>query len=323
MNELQVIDAPAAIDALVTEIERAVVGKRDETNLELDAALTGGHVLLDDVPGVAKTLLARSFAEVSGLSFSRIQFTPDLMPGDIMGSSLWDRSTNEMIFQPGPINANVVLADEINRAPAKTQAALLEAMAEGQVTVDGVTRMLPTPFVVIATQNPVEYEGTYELPEAQLDRFMIRLSIGYPSASDEAELVNRRIGRTSVQPELAAISNPTQIGALSDSINGIRVHPAVVDYVVRLVSATREFPGVELGASPRGSLATVAMARAGAMREGRAAVLPDDVKRVAMATLSHRLVLSPELWVQGVKAAEIIAEILNETSAPAPDDLID
>jgi len=323
MNEQQVVDAPSAIDSLVTEIERAIVGKRDVINLVLDAVLAGGHVLLDDVPGVAKTLLARSFATVSGLSFSRIQFTPDLMPGDIMGSSIWNRSTNEMVFQPGPINANVVLADEINRAPAKTQAALLEAMAEGQVTVDGVTRLLPTPFVVIATQNPVEYEGTYELPEAQLDRFMIRTSIGYPSATDEAELVNRRIGRSSVQPELDVTSSPEEIAALGSKINEIRVHPAVVDYVVRMVGATREFPGVELGASPRGSLAMVAMARAAAMRQGRSAVLPDDVKRIATATLSHRLVLSPELWVQGAKAAEIVAEIVNDTVAPAPDDLLD
>jgi len=323
MSDVQTVDAPAAISRMVDEIERAVVGKRDVIHSVVDAVIAGGHVLLDDVPGVAKTLLARSFATVSGLSFSRIQFTPDLMPGDIMGSSIWDRVANEMVFQSGPINANVVLADEINRAPAKTQSALLEAMAEGQVTVEGVTRQLPDPFVVIATQNPVEYEGTYELPEAQLDRFMIRTSIGYPSPGDEAELVLRRIGRGQPQPDLSVVADSGQIMALVKAVNDVRVHPAVIDYIVRIVGATRGYTGVELGASPRGSLAIVAMARAGAAREGRSAVLPDDVKRVAVDALSHRLVLSPELWVQGAKASEIIDSIVGDAATPSPQDLLD
>jgi len=323
MSDVQTVDAPAAIARMVDEIERAVVGKREVIHSVLDAVMAGGHVLLDDVPGVAKTLLARSFATVSGLSFSRIQFTPDLMPGDIMGSSIWDRAANEMVFQPGPIYANVVLADEINRAPAKTQAALLEAMAEGQVTVDGVTRMLPEPFVVIATQNPVEYEGTYELPEAQLDRFMIKTSIGYPAAEDEAELISRRIGRSEAQPQLVAVADALQIRELVGVVNNVRVHPAVIDYVVRIVSETRGYSGVELGASPRGSLAIVAMARAGAAREGRSAVLPDDVKRVAADALSHRLVLNPELWVQGAQASQIVDSIVGEVATPVPQDLLD
>lgn len=316
------IDAVGAISAMVEEIELAVVGKRATVNLVIQAVIAGGHVLLDDVPGVAKTLLARSFADVSGLSFSRIQFTPDLMPGDIMGSSIWDRTTNEMVHQPGPVNANVVLADEINRAPAKTQAALLEAMAERQVTIDGVTRQLPDPFVVIATQNPIEYEGTYELPEAQLDRFMIRASLGYPSASDEADLIRRRIGRAMDQPVLSRRSDVETIRSLVRSVNEVRVHRAVVDYVVRILAATRDYPGVALGASPRGGLAMVAMARAATLADGRAAVLPDDVKNVAGVTLPHRLVLSPELWVQGADPVLIVADILNEVAAPSPNDLL-
>ncbi|MEZ5280006.1 MAG: AAA family ATPase [Acidimicrobiales bacterium] len=310
---------------LIAEIERAIVGKTGVVELVLDAIAAGGHVLLDDVPGVAKTLLARSLAQATGLEFSRIQFTPDLMPSDVTGSSVWNPAERTVEFQPGPVFAQIVLADEINRAPAKTQAALLEAMAEGQVTVDGLTHRLPTPFIVIATQNPVEHEGTYPLPEAQLDRFMISASLGYPDADSEREIVRRRIDRGTAELVLNPIAGDgaALVAQLRQGAAAVRVHDAVVDYAVRLVDGTRNLAGLDLGASPRGSLALVAMAQSRAARLGRGYALPDDVKAVAVAVLAHRLVLGAEQWVEGVAASSNVERLLSSVEAPAPEDFVE
>ncbi|MGH7641515.1 MAG: AAA family ATPase [Candidatus Dormibacteria bacterium] len=301
---------------LLEEVEKAVVGKRETLELVLLAILADGHVLIEDFPGLAKTLIARSFASVCGLTFARIQFTPDLMPSDITGSSIYNQHAGDFEMRQGPIFANLLLADEINRSPAKTQAALLEGMQERQVTVEGVTRPLPRPFLVLATQNPIEYEGTYPLPEAQLDRFLIRIGVGYPSRDQERLLLERRQLRGTDEPDLAEVVDLPQLRRLQAVLEHIHVDPDLEYYIVDLVGATRRHPGVQVGASPRGSLALLKMARARAALAGRDFVVPDDIKSVAVPALSHRLSLRPELWVQRINAEDVVRECLATVPTP-------
>ena len=306
-------------DSILDEVGRAVVGKLDALRLVLMGVLADGHVLLEDVPGLAKTLAARSFARVTGLGFSRVQFTPDLLPSDVTGSSIWNQRDADFEFRPGPIFANMLLADEINRAPPKTQAALLEAMQEHQVTVDGTTHRLQRPFLVLATQNPIEYEGTYPLPEAQLDRFLLRTAFGYPSAEDEWEILARRIARRADEIELEAVVDRTTLLAMQAAIEDVHVEPAVGRYAVDLVTATRESPSAAVGSSPRGSLALLKLSRCRAALAGRDFVTPDDVKAVAIPALGQRLVLKPELWVQRRSGADVVQEALDTVPTPPAD----
>jgi MoxR-like ATPase len=291
--------------AVLDELARAVVGKRDALRLVLLGVLADGHVLIEDYPGLAKTLIARSFAQVADLRFSRIQFTPDLMPSDVTGSSIFDQRTASFEFRPGPIFANLLLADEINRAPPKTQAALLEAMQERQVTSEGLTRQLDRPFLVLATQNPIEYEGTYPLPEAQLDRFLLRMSVGYPA---------RHV-------ELNPVVDGETLLAMQQALEDVYVSPSVGYYIVDIVRATRESRSVQVGASPRGSLALLKLARANAVLDGRDFVVPDDVKAVAVPALAHRLSLKPELWVQRVRPEDVVREQLESVPTPPAEDV--
>jgi len=295
------------------------VGKRPTLELVLLAILADGHVLIEDYPGLAKTLMARSFARVVGLDFKRIQFTPDLMPSDVTGSSIFNQRTAEFEFRPGPIFANMLLADEINRAPPKTQAALLEAMQERQVTLEGDTRPLPAPFLVLATQNPIDYEGTYPLPEAQLDRFILRVSVGYPSRAEEWDVLRRRLARQTEEPELAQVVDSATMLALQRALEGVYVAESIGYYMVDLVGATRRNTRVQVGASPRGSLALLKLARGKAVLSGRDFVTPDDVKAVAVAALSHRLILSPELWVQRIRPEDVVQECLEQVPTPPAD----
>ena len=311
---------------ILDEVERAVVGKRDALELVLLGLLADGHVLLEDYPGLAKTLTARSFAQVTQTGFNRIQFTPDLMPSDVTGSSIWNQRDGDFEFRPGPIFTNLLLADEINRAPPKTQAALLEAMQERQVTIEGVTHQLARPFLVLATQNPIEYEGTYPLPEAQLDRFLLRVSFGYPSRSDEWEVLSRRLERREDEVELTPIVDGQTLLALQAAIEDVHVSDAVGTYIVDLVTSTRTSTSTTVGASPRGSLAVLKLARCKAALAGRDFVTPEDVKAVAVPGLAHRLMLKPELWVQQLAAEDIVRELLEtvptpaaEAAAPAPE----
>ena len=311
---------------ILDEVERAVVGKRDALELVLLGLLADGHVLLEDYPGLAKTLTARSFAQVTQTGFNRIQFTPDLMPSDVTGSSIWNQRDGDFEFRPGPIFTNLLLADEINRAPPKTQAALLEAMQERQVTIEGVTHQLARPFLVLATQNPIEYEGTYPLPEAQLDRFLLRVSFGYPSRSDEWEVLSRRLERREDEVELTPVVDGQTLLALQAAIEDVHVSDAVGTYIVDLVTATRTSTSTTVGASPRGSLAVLKLARCKAALAGRDFVTPEDVKAVAVPALAHRLMLKPELWVQQLAAEDIVRELLEtvptpaaEAAAPAPE----
>jgi len=306
-------------EAIQHEVERAVIGKSDVVHRVLVAILAGGHILFEDVPGLAKTLLARSLATTLGISFKRIQFTPDLLPSDITGSHLFDRQRGEFTLSLGPIFANVVLADEINRATPKTQSALLEGMQEGQVTIDGETRPLPQPFIVIATQNPIEYEGTFPLPEAQLDRFMVRLSVGYPDPKSEAEILRRRRERRQDEVVLSPVSHAGELLAMRDAVEGILVDPDVERYIVALVGRTRNDPNVQVGASPRGSLALLKLARAEAALAGRDYALPDDVKAFAVPALAHRLILSPELWSKRITSTAIVEGILRSVAVPKAD----
>jgi len=305
--------------AVLDEVERAVVGKRDRLQLVLAGLLADGHVLLEDVPGLAKTLTARSFAEVTGLRFARVQFTPDLLPSDVTGSSIWNQRDAEFAFRAGPIFTNILLADEINRAPPKTQAALLEAMQERQVSTDGETRVLEPPFLVLATQNPIEYEGTYPLPEAQLDRFLLRTGFGYPTADAEWEMLERRLERGVDEVELRSVVDRETLLAMQRAVEGVHVDESVGRYVVDLVAATRESPSVSVGSSPRGSLAIVKLSRCRAALDGRDFVTPDDVKSVAVPALAHRLVLRPELWVQRRSGEDVVREILDQVRTPATE----
>jgi len=305
--------------AVLDEVERAVVGKRDRLALVLAGILADGHVLLEDVPGLAKTLAARSFATVTGLRFARVQFTPDLLPSDVTGSSIWNQRDAAFEFRPGPIFTNILLADEINRAPPKTQAALLEAMQERQVSIEGETRPLEPPFLVLATQNPIEYEGTYPLPEAQLDRFLLRTGFGYPTADAEWEMLERRLARRLDEVELRPVADRETLLAMQRAVELVHVEESVGRYVVELVAATRESPSVSVGASPRGSLALVKLARCRAALEGRDFVTPDDVKGVAVPALAHRLVLRPELWVQRRSVEDVVREVLDVVPTPVTE----
>jgi MoxR-like ATPase len=306
--------------AVLDEVERAVVGKRDMLELFLLSILCDGHVLIDDLPGLAKTLTARSFAQATGLDFRRIQFTPDLMPSDVTGASIYNQKTAEFVFREGPVFANLLLADEINRAPAKTQSALLEAMQEHQVTTEGTTRQLPRPFLVIATQNPIEYEGTYPLPEAQLDRFLVRLRVGYPSGVEEEAILRARIERGADEVQLRAVVNAAELSAMQAGVEQVFLANSVTRYMVALVEATRASPRLQVGASPRGTLALLKLSRAHAVMDGRDYVVPDDVKAVAVPALAHRLILRPELWVQRVRAEQVVEECLASVPAPSAEE---
>jgi MoxR-like ATPase len=304
---------------ILDEVERAVVGKRDALELALSALLADGHVLIEDYPGLAKTLIARSFAAVTGTRFSRIQFTPDLMPSDVTGASIFNQRTMEFEFRPGPVFANVLLADEVNRAPPKTQSALLEAMQEHQVTTEDRTRRLERPFLVLATENPIEYEGTYPLPEAQLDRFLIRMRVGYPSAEAEWGILRRRLERREDEPELGAVVTREELLAMQRAVENVHVSEGVGRYIVALVAATRASPSVHVGASPRGTLALMKLARVRAAFDGRDFVVPDDVKAAAVPALAHRLTLRPELWVQRVQGEDVVEECLAAVPVPSAE----
>src|SRR5436190_1609483 len=306
-------------DRILSEIERAVIGKRAVLEMVLLGLLSDGHVLIDDYPGLAKTLMARSFASVLGLGFGRVQFTPDLVPSDITGATIYDQHRGEFEFRQGPVFTNVLLADEINRAPAKTQAALLEAMEERQVTIEGQTHPLPRPFLVLATQNPIEFEGTYPLPEAQLDRFLMRIGVGYPTNDDEWRILERRLARKRDEVRLTPVVGPADLEQMKASVEDVFVSEAVGRYIVAIVDATRSAPRVQVGASPRGSLALVKLGRARAVLAGRDFVTPEDVKAVAVPALGHRLALRPESWVAGVTGDGIVRDLLNSVPAPAPE----
>lgn len=307
------VHAAAILDA----VEQVVVGKRDSLALILTAVLSGGHVLIEDLPGLGKTLIAKSFADALGLGFTRIQFTPDLLPADITGATVFDPSTGQLVFRSGPLFTNLLLADEINRTPPKTQAALLEAMAEGQVSIDGQTHVLPEPFVVIATDNPIEYEGTYPLPEAQLDRFTMRVRLGYLAPDDETEMVRARLLAKEMQAAVTPVVTSSDLLAMRATLDEVMVESSIVDYAVRLVNATREHSAVVVGASPRGSIALVRAARARAVLARRDYVIPEDVKGIAVAVLAHRLSLRPEMWVRRIRSDDIVAELLDTVVSPS------
>jgi MoxR-like ATPase len=318
---LQLADVSRIAGGILDEIEKAVIGKRDALELLMLGVLADGHVLIEDYPGLAKTLMARSFAQVTSMEFSRIQFTPDLMPSDVTGSSIYNQRDADFEFRPGPIFANLLLADEINRAPPKTQAALLEAMQERQVTSEGVTRRLGPPFLVLATQNPIEYEGTYPLPEAQLDRFLLRMSVGYPSREDEWQVLAERAERRRDEIVLTPLVDTTTLLELQAACEDVHASEAVGRYMVDVVAATRDAPSVQVGASPRGSLALLKLSRCRAALSGRDFVTPDDVKAVAVPALAHRLTLRPELWVQRVSAEDVVRDRLDTVPTPAAEDL--
>jgi MoxR-like ATPase len=306
---------------VLDEVERAVVGKREPLELVLTGFLADGHVLLEDYPGLAKTLAARSFAQVLSMRYSRIQFTPDLMPSDVTGSSIWNQRESDFEFRPGPIFTNLLLADEINRAPPKTQAALLEAMQERQVTIEGETHLLGPPFLVIATQNPIEYEGTYPLPEAQLDRFLLRTAFGYPSRDDEVEVLGRRIERQVDEIELRPVVDRETLLEMQQAVEQVHVAESIQRYCVDIVAATRDSQSSAVGASPRGSLALLKLARCKAALAGRDYVLPDDVKAIGVPALAHRLVLRPELWVQRISAEDVVRDVLAGVPTPSAEDV--
>jgi MoxR-like ATPase len=298
-------------------VDRAVVGKRGPLTLVLSGILANGHVLLEDFPGLGKTLAARSLAQVLGLAFKRAQFTPDLLPGDLTGSFVYDQVQRDFVFRPGPLFTGLLLADEINRTPPKTQAALLEAMQERQITVEGTTFPLDPPFHVLATANPVEYEGTYPLPEAQLDRFLLRVSFGYPTADEELGVLSRRMARQREEQTLPPVIDAPALRAIQATIETVTVDDSIGRYCVSLASATRRHQHALLGASPRGSLALLLTARAFAVIAGRDYVTPEDVKAVAHSALDHRVSTRPELWMSGVSSASIVADVLSHVAAPS------
>jgi MoxR-like ATPase len=316
---MSLLEVTAEAHAILDRVEEVVVGKRDVLELVLLGILADGHVLLEDLPGVAKTLIARSFAQATGIPFARVQFTPDLMPSDITGSSVFDQRTASFDFRPGPVFTSLLLGDEINRATPKTQAALLEAMQERQVTAEGTTHRLERPFVVLATQNPIEYEGTYPLPEAQLDRFLLRVTVGYPSDDDEVTMLGRRIDRRTESITLRPVIDRERLVEMQDAIEDVHVSEPVRRYIVDVVRATREATQLQVGSSPRGSLALLTAARARAVIAGRDFVTPDDVKVLAPAALAHRVSLRPELWVRGVRTEQVIDQCLTSVPVPPPE----
>jgi len=305
---------------VLDEVEKAVIGKRDALELVFLGFLADGHVLLEDYPGLAKTLAARSFAVALSMDFARIQFTPDLMPSDVTGSSIWNQRDSDFEFRPGPVFTNLLLADEINRAPPKTQAALLEAMQERQATIEGITHRFEPPFLVIATQNPIEFEGTYPLPEAQLDRFLLRTAFGYPSRDGEVDVLTRRIERASDEVELRPVIDRATLIAMQRATESVHVAVSVREYCVDIVAATRTSQSAAVGASPRGSLALLKLSRCRAALQSRDFVLPDDVKAIAVPALAHRLVLRPELWVQKITAEDVVGEVLESVPTPPAED---
>jgi MoxR-like ATPase len=318
---IELDDVGRLSNRVLDEVEKAVVGKRDALELLMLGLLADGHVLIEDYPGLAKTLMARSFARATSLDFSRIQFTPDLMPSDVTGSSVFNQREADFEFRPGPIFAHLLLADEINRAPPKTQAALLEAMQERQVTSEGETRVLEPPFLVLATQNPIEYEGTYPLPEAQLDRFLLRMSVGYPSREDEWQMLASRAARGRDEVDLEPVVDRETLLGMQAACEEVHVSEPVGLYMVDVVTATRDAQSIQVGASPRGSLALLKLSRCRAALAGRDYVTPDDVKSVAVPALAHRLTLRPELWVQRVSAEDVVRERLETVPTPAAEDL--
>jgi MoxR-like ATPase len=305
------------VGRLLDNIETVVHGKREEIRLVLSALVSGGHVLFEDVPGLGKTLAARSLATALGLDFRRLQCTPDLLPADITGSYTYDPKNAEFVFRPGPVFTGLFLADEINRTAPKTQSALLEAMAERQVTVEGHTFALQHPFAVMATSNPVEYEGTYPLPEAQLDRFMVRLAVGYPDREAETDVLTRRLDRRTEEANVRAIVDPETVLAMQAGVEAVSVDLDVTRYCVDLAAATRAHPSVEVGASPRGSQSLVLVARAMAVLAGRGYVTPEDVKAIAVSALAHRLTLTPQTWATGLQPADVVVSLLDSVPGPA------
>ncbi|AXO33246.1 AAA family ATPase [Micromonospora chalcea] len=321
MNDVDRSMAPAEVGRLARTVLEAVgtvvVGKRDALELVLAGILAGGHVLLEDLPGLGKTLTARCFAQALGLDFRRLQFTPDLLPADVTGSFLYDQSSGDFAFRAGPVFTNLLLADEINRTPPKTQSALLEAMQEKQVSVEGVTYRLDEPFHVLATANPIEYEGTYPLPEAQLDRFLLRVSFGYPTHDEEWDVLRRRIARRREEAEIKPVVDAATLRAMQAALEDVVVEDSVGRYIVALTAATREHPSVLVGASPRGSLALLLLSRVRAVLANRDYVVPEDVKAVAAPALAHRITLRPEMWLRRVDPAFVVGEVLESTPAPA------
>ncbi|HJR39669.1 MAG TPA: MoxR family ATPase [Nocardioidaceae bacterium] len=315
---LAVPEVSALAGEVLDEVARAVVGKRAALTLVLSSILAGGHVLIEDFPGLGKTLAARSFAQTLGLQFTRAQFTPDLLPADLTGSFIYDQKEARFDFRPGPLFTGLLLADEINRTPPKTQAALLEAMQERQVTVEGQTFPLPAPFHVLATANPVEYEGTYPLPEAQLDRFLMRVSFGYPSQDQEWDVLSRRLARQREEQTLDPVTDAEGLLAMQAAIETVTVEESVGRYCVSLATATRTHPQALMGSSPRGALALMLTARAYAVIDGRDYVVPEDVKTVAPAVLGHRVTVKPELWMSDVTGASVVAGVLAQVSTPSP-----
>ncbi len=316
-NALAQQEATALVAQVLDAVDTVLVGKRDQMTLVLAGVLAGGHVLLEDLPGLGKTLAARSLAQALGLEFTRAQFTPDLLPADLTGSYIYDQNKAEFSFRPGPVFTGLLLADEINRTPPKTQSALLEAMQERQVTVEGHTFVLPRPFHVLATANPIEHEGTYPLPEAQLDRFLLRLAFGYPSLDEEWDVLSRRMDRRREETSVAPVLDPSGLLAVQDCVENVHVAESVGRYAIDLVQATREHQDTLVGASPRGSLALLLCSRALALIEGRDFVIPEDVKRLAIPALAHRIVIRPELWLNNVAPETIVESVLEHV--PVPD----
>ena len=307
----------ALSDLVVAQVEKAIVGKQTVLKMIMAAILSsGGHVLLEDYPGLAKTLIANSFATVLGLSFKRIQFTPDLLPGDITGGYVYDRSQNQFQLRKGPIFANIILADEINRASPRTQSALLEAMQEYQVTLEGETMRLPEPFITIATQNPIEYEGTFPLPEAQLDRFIMKLAVGYPSVEDERIILHRRRDRRRDDFSLQPVTDMNRLLEIRQAVEDVHLDGDIEEYIVQVVTRTRQHRKVVVGASPRATLALLKLTRAWAAMQGRGYVLPDDVKLFARPVLIHRLILEPDLWTQRNAADDVVTDVLRTVPVP-------
>ncbi len=316
INPNRKVEVAALAERIIQEVSRTIVGKAELLNKIMAAFLSGGHILLEDYPGLAKTLIANSFANVLGMSFRRIQFTPDLLPGDITGGYMYDKGQNQFVLRKGPIFAHIVLADEINRASPRTQSALLEAMQEHQVTVEGETMKLPEPFIVIATQNPIEYEGTFPLPEAQLDRFMVKLPVGYPTVEEEHEIVRRRRARKQDDQPLQVVGSAEDLLAMQRQVEEIFLDEDIERYLVDLVSRTRTHRQVAVGASPRGTLALLKLSRSWAAIQDRSFVIPDDIKLFVKPALAHRLILSPDLWSTPHAADRILTEVLQ--TAPVP-----
>ncbi|MFL2940871.1 MAG: AAA family ATPase [Candidatus Poseidoniales archaeon] len=304
------------MQAVLAEAEQVVMGKRPILDLTAVGILAGGNILFEDNPGLAKTLLANTFAQALGINFKRVQFTPDLLPADITGIYIWNQKDQKFEFRKGPLFCNLLLADEINRAPPKTQAALLEAMQEHQVTIEGETHILPEPFVTLATQNPIESEGTYPLPDAQLDRFMMKLSMGYPGRPIERAILVKRKQRGKDDHTLQAITTPEKLREMQLSLEKVRIDDSIIEYIVEIIYRTREDPRVKVGSSPRGAQSLFKLSRALAVLSGRDYVIPDDIKRLSIYTLRHRIILKPEPRIKGVKTEEIVSEILEQVEVP-------